>query len=178
MRKLSLLTMVTCSWLASPDSPALGQSKQTANTLKLDHEGNRPRARVTDLAWLQGHWIGEGLGGTTEEIWSPPLGNSMMGMFRLVKDGKVVFSELLFIVEDQDSLNLKLKHFDADFKGWEEKDVSRKFGLVKREGNTAFFDGMTIRKRDDGTLQAFVAIRRKSGEIIEEEFRYRPAAKP
>src|SRR5262249_38284967 len=153
---------------------ARAQEQQTANTLKFSGQTKPPKAKIADLAWLQGHWLGVGLGGTTEEFWAPPLGNSMMGMYRLVKDGKVVFSELLFILEVNDSLVLKLKHFDADFKGWEEKDVSRSFPLVKLAPNEAYFDGITIRKRDDGSLREFVAIRKKSGELKEEEFRYQP----
>jgi hypothetical protein len=156
---------------------ASAQEHQTPNTLKFDRAVKPARARIADIAWLQGHWIGEGLGGTTEEVWAPPLGNSMMGMYRLVKNGKVVFSELLFIVESDDSLVLKLKHFDADFKGWEPKDVALAFPLVKLAANEAFFDGMTIRRRGDGCLQAFVAIHKKSGEIREEEFRYKAAGK-
>jgi hypothetical protein len=157
--------------------PAAAQEHQTRNTLKMDPNARPAKATIADISWLAGHWIGEGLGGTTEEVWAPPLGNSMMGMYRLVKNGKVVFSELLFIVETGDSLVLKLKHFDADFKGWEAKDVALSFPLVKLGPREAFFDGMTIRAPESAFLEAFVAIRRKSGEITEEAFRYK-AAKP
>jgi hypothetical protein len=96
-------------------SLALAQSKQTANTLKLDARENMPKATIADAAWLAGHWAGEGLGGFAEEVWSPPHGNSMMGMFRVVgKDGKVTLHEILTLVERDGSLVLKLKHFDAD----------------------------------------------------------------
>jgi hypothetical protein len=156
---------------------SFAQEHQTPNTLKADSHSPRPKAKIADLAWLEGHWVGEGLGGTCEEVWTPPLGNNMMGMFRLVKNEKVVFSELLFIVESEGSLVLKLKHFDTDFKGWEEKDQAQSFPLVKSATNVAYFDGLTIRKREDGTLQAFVAIKLKSGEIKEEEFRYSSAKK-
>src|SRR5262245_29835909 len=75
---------------------AAAQSHQTANTLKLDKPENAPKARASDLAWLSGRWLGAGLGGTTEEVWAPPVGDQMIGMFRLVKDGKIVFSEICF----------------------------------------------------------------------------------
>jgi hypothetical protein len=119
--------------------------------------------------------VGEGLGGTVEEVWAPPLGDTMMGMFRLVQDGKLVFSELCFIVEENGSLVLKLKHFDPGFKGWEEKDAYVSFPLVKLSVTEAYFEGLTLRRKADGTLEGFVAIKdKKSGETHEERFAYRP----
>jgi hypothetical protein len=171
MRRQLLLVLLVLACFGDLPRPAAAQERQTPNTLKLDRKAKQAKAKVADLAWLAGHWIGEGLGGTTEEVWAPPLGNSMMGMYRLVKNGKVVFSELLFLVEKDDSVVLRLKHFDADFKGWEAKEVALSFPLVKLGPKEAYFSGITLRKRADGSLQAFVAIRKKSGEIKEEEFR-------
>jgi hypothetical protein len=175
MRRQLLLVLLVLACFGGLPHPAAAQERQTPNTLKLDRKAKPAKAKVADLAWLAGHWIGEGLGGTTEEVWAPPLGNSMMGMYRLVKNGKVVFSELLFLVEKHDSVVLRLKHFDADFKGWEAKDVALSFPLVKLGPKEAYFDGITFRKRADGSLRAFVAIRKKDGTIKEEEFRYKPA---
>ena len=33
---------------------------------------DKPRAKIEDMAWLAGRWLGDGLGGISEEIWSPP----------------------------------------------------------------------------------------------------------
>ena len=35
------------------------------------------RATLEDLAWLEGSWSGDGLGGHCEEHWSAPSGGSM-----------------------------------------------------------------------------------------------------
>jgi Domain of unknown function (DUF6265) len=146
------------------------------NTMKREPGAKPVAAKITDLAWIQGRWVGEGLGGTVEEIWSPPMGDSMLGMFRLVKNGKVVFSEHCVIVEAEGSLVLRVKHFDANFKAWEEKDVSVNFPLVKLTTTEANFDGLTIRKKDADTVLMYVAIKnKKTGAIREEEFRYRRA---
>jgi len=128
----------------------------------------RPQATITDVSWISGHWRGEGLGGVCEEIWSPPLANSMMGMFRFVKDGKLVLYEFETIVEESNSLNLKLKHFNQDFIGWEEKDVSVNFPLISYTAKEAVFDGLRFRKIDDDSLKIFVVIQGK-----EEEFRFK-----
>lgn len=31
-----------------------------------------PAAKVEDVAWLQGYWEGEGMGGRIEDMWMPP----------------------------------------------------------------------------------------------------------
>jgi hypothetical protein len=153
---------------------AIAQDIQTDNTLKLDPKAPPPNAKVDDLAWLAGRWVGEGLGGTVEEVWSPPLGGGMMGMFRLVKDGKLVFSEHLFLVEKEGRVVMRLKHFDADFKGWEEKDETVDFPLLKLTPNEANFAGLTIRRPDADAVQMYVAIKnRKTGAVREEAFRYK-----
>lgn len=59
------------------------------NTMTLDTLAGSPDASLADVAWLQGHWRGEVMGGITEEVWSPPLGGSMMCAFRLVVDDEV-----------------------------------------------------------------------------------------
>ena len=55
----------------------------------------------------------------------------MMFSFKLVNDNKVVFYELGAITETNGTLLLQLKHFGPDFKGWEEKEESETFKLVK-----------------------------------------------
>jgi hypothetical protein len=152
-----------------------GQEKETANTLKL--AGTiRPNATIEDIAWLAGHWKGTALGGVTEEIWSPPQANAMMGSYRLIKnDTLIVFYEILTITEEGQSLTLKLKHFNKDLTGWEEKNEVREFKLVKKEKNKLWFEGMTFEFIDDNTFQVYLAIHKKNGEVIEEIFPYKKA---
>jgi hypothetical protein len=171
MNKVLLLAcMITVS------IAGVGQEKETTNTLKLT--GNtRPKATIEDIAWLAGHWRGKALGGVTEEIWSPPLANSMMGSYRLIKnDTLIVFYEIVTITEDGPSLTLKLKHFNKDLTGWEEKNVVREFKLVKKEKNKLWFEGMTFELIDDNNFQVYLAIKMKNGEVIEEIFSYQKAS--
>ncbi|HKZ81681.1 MAG TPA: DUF6265 family protein [Pyrinomonadaceae bacterium] len=102
------------------------QSQDSAHTLKLDEKGVSPPASIAAVSWIAGHRRAAALGGVCEEIWSEPVGNSMVGMFRFVKDGKVVFYELMTIEEDK-SLVLKIKHFNPDLSGWERKMLPRTF---------------------------------------------------
>ena len=58
-----------------------------------------PQATLSDVAWITGSWEGEAFGGQVQEVWAPPLGDSMMCAFKLVVDGKVEFYELCQIRE-------------------------------------------------------------------------------
>jgi hypothetical protein len=131
-----------------------------------------PSARIADVAWLEGTWLGEGLGGQAEEAYASPLGGAIVGYFRFVKDGKPVFYEIVTIVETNGTLAIRLKHFHPDLRGWEEKDVVQEFKLVALEGQTAYFDGMTV-KRDGDALYSAVRIRAKDGGTRVEQFVYK-----
>ena len=133
-----------------------GQSKNTANTLALDAKENQQKATIEDMAWLTGSWLGKGFGGTCEEVWSTPRADGMMGMFQMIGDKGVVFYELCQIVEENGSLVLKLKHFNGDLTAWETKEETVDFPLVKMEGTTAWFSGLTYIRTGD-TLHAYVA---------------------
>ena len=148
------------------------QEQSWPNIRQLEEGQAMPAARIEDVAWIAGHWTGEAFGGVAEEIWSPPLGRAMMCMYKMVKDGAVVFYEFVIIVEEGDSLMLRIKHFDAQFCGWEEKDVSLQFPLVALTPNEAFFDGLTFRRVGDDELQAYVLLKRQDGEPEEAGFHY------
>jgi hypothetical protein len=145
----------------------------SANTLSFDPSQDRPKATIQDVAWITGHWHGEVFGGAAEEIWSPPLSHSMMGMFRLMKNDAVEFYELLTIVEEDDSLVMRLKHFNADMTGWEEKEAAQSFPLVKVTPDEACFDGLTFRKMDDNWLKIFLRMHHEDSVVQEIEFDYR-----
>ena len=69
------------------------------------------------MKWLIGHWKGTGLGGVSEEIWAEPAGGVMMGMYRLILNGKPSFYEFIHLAEENGSLVMKLKHFNPDLTG-------------------------------------------------------------
>lgn len=151
---------------------SFAQSQNTPHTLALDRPENMPPATINDMAWLAGHFQGEALGGSFEEVWAPPFGGAMMGMFKVFVDGSVLFYELLTIIEESNSLNLKLRHFNSDLTGWEEKDEFQSFPLIELTQDAAFFDGITFLMLDENTIQVFVAIEQSNGELEELEFEY------
>ncbi len=131
-----------------------------------------PSATSDAVKWLEGHWRGEAFGGITEEIWTPPLGGSMMCAFKLVVKDKVKFYELVTIVEDKNTLILRLKHFHSDLKGWEEKDKTVDFKLLKVTDNKVYFDGFTFEKISSNEINMYVVIDDK-GTQIETKFNYK-----
>ncbi|NAS10714.1 DUF6265 family protein [Poritiphilus flavus] len=133
------------------------------NTMEFKEGMEMPPASLKEVTWIAGHWQGEAFGGLAEEIWSPPLGDSMMFVFKHVADGKVTFYEVGHIQQKEASLILQLKHFHGSLKGWEEKDETVDFKLVKLDGNRAYFDGFTIEYIDENHMNMYVLIDDGSG---------------
>ncbi|NER13624.1 hypothetical protein GWK08_09260 [Leptobacterium flavescens] len=142
------------------------------NTMSLTEGQLSPKGSLSDISWIEGHWRGEAFDGITEEIWSPPLGNSMMCVFKLLVNGKVSFYETVIILEEKGTLILKLKHFDKDLKGWETKDETVDFPLVKVDGNRVFFDGLTFERVHKDEINVYVVLS-SNGKEEEVTFNYK-----
>jgi len=140
------------------------------NTLKLDTSKTKVKASINDVSWISGYWIGEAFGGHTEEVWTSPLGNSMMGVFKLVNNDTVEFYELCTISEENETLFFRLKHFHNNLKGWEEKDERLSAQLVKIEENRVYFENFTFEKIAENELNIYVVFTDKTG--IEEEMKF------
>ena len=148
-----------------------GQEK-FENTLRIDETVGSPTADLSAVAWIAGHWKGEALGGVVEEIWTPPLGGSMMAAFKLSVNDQVKFYELETIVEEGDTLILRLKHFSSKLHGWEAKDETVDFKLVKVSRDKVYFDGMTFENVSDDEMNVYVIIG-DEGQERETRFNYR-----
>ena len=148
-------------------------SLSAQNTISLGSDKMSPKASLKDVSWIEGHWKGEAFGGITEEIWSPPLGNSMMFVFKLVSDEKVQFYEVGHIQERNETLILQLKHFHGNLKGWEEKDVTVDFKLVKIDKNRIYFDDFTFEKIGPDEMNLYVVIGDSDGTTEEVKFNYK-----
>jgi hypothetical protein len=127
---------------------------------------------LEDVAWLAGSWKGEAFGSTFEEVWNPPSAGSMVGMWKLMSDGEVVFYELMLIVEEEGSLSLKVKHFTDDFVAWETKEDFVRFRLVSFDENAVHFSGLSFYRISDDEIQGFITMHSK-GEVREESLTYR-----
>lgn len=148
-------------------SNSAAQSPRTEHTFKLDDPDRRPAASLADASWLAGSWTGEAFGKTFEEVWNPPSAGSMVGMFKLLDGDQVSFYELVLVVEEQGSLSLKVKHFNAGFSAWEEKEDYVDFRFIKSEDDAVHFSGISFYRISDDEIHAYLVLR--NGEKIGEE---------
>jgi Domain of unknown function (DUF6265) len=165
--------ILLCLTVAVFTVAALSQTKQTANTLKLDEGKTGAKATILDMKPLSGTWHGAGLGGTVEEVYSDAQAGAIMGMFRFLDKGKTVFYELITVLEENGTLIVRLKHFNPDLKGWEEKDKTVDFPFVKKEKNRMYFAGQTFEFIGRNNLNIYVAMKHKDGSVTEEKFSYK-----
>lgn len=134
-----------------------------------------PPAKIADLAWLEGSWEGEGIGGAPAiEVYSRAADGSMVGHFRQMRaDGKVMFYELITINEVDGSLSYDLKHFNADLTGWEEGGEVRRFPLSEAGDGRWAFSGITYERTGDNEMTALVLHKGDDGKSETLEFRFR-----
>lgn len=172
--KLNKIFLTTALALTVPNG-IVAQVTLSENTMRAEEGAPRPAARIADVAWLAGYWRGEGLGGPCEEIWSLPAGDRMQGIFTLSREGALVFSEAMTLVEEEGSLVLKVKHFTPEFVGWEAKEDFVSFPLVKLGepdpgDRVAYFRGLTFRRKSADELLIYIVLT-SQGEKTEHELK-------
>lgn len=135
---------------------------------------------LSQLEFISGMWTGELNGGKTDEHWSAPSGDNMMGIFRYVKNGKSVFFEMMLIEMTSSGPVLRLKHFNPGLIGWEEKDQVYSYPLVGVNRNRAVFerpDKQTrlIFNRTSEQTMTVTLEQVKDGNPTSEDFKYQLA---
>ena len=129
-----------------------------------------PPATLADMDWLVGQWSGTGIGGApAHESWLPPTGNTMVGTFiQQTAEGGIQFTEHLYLMEEEGSLVMRLKHFNADLTAWEDKEGMVTFRLIAIEPCAAYFRGLTLRCTTDeeGAGGLIAAVRMQSGKEL------------
>ena len=133
-------------------SVANAQSRHTDHTFKLDDPANAPPATLEDVSWLVGDWVGTAFGAQIEE--------------------EVGFYEIMLLVEEEGSLSLKVKHFNADFSAWEEKTEHVTFRLVAIEEDAIHFSGLSFYRTGPDEFVGYIAMR-YGDEVREELLEYR-----
>jgi hypothetical protein len=112
---------------------------------------------LDDLAWMTGTWRGGDGATTIEEHWSAPIGENMVGSFRLLQDGQPVFYELLAIELEGEVPTMRLRHFDPGLRAWERRRGALSFSLMEHEEGRARFvdqahDKQLVYQRDGDQL--------------------------
>ena len=151
---------------------ATASAAQETRTAPEGHQS--PPATLEQMDWLVGQWSGSGINGAPAmESWLPPTGNTMVGTFvQQTGEGGIYFTEHMYLVEEEGTLVLRLKHFNADLTGWEEKDDRLTFRLIAVEECAAYFRSLTLRCDGDNGLLAAVRMKSDGDEISELIFRF------
>ncbi len=133
-----------------------------------------PPARIADVAWLTGYWVGEGMGGAAEDFWAPARNGVMIGLFRLMKpDGAPAFYEIFAIEEHEGSLRFVVKHFTPEWVGWEDKDKALRLRLTALSKSEAAFGGVVFQNPDPETLVVKVTMRTRDGASSTNAFTFK-----
>jgi len=125
---------------------------------------------LSSATWLEGCWVGEGLGGQVEECWMRSSNGHMTGVFQFMLKGQQVFSEMEMLAEFEDGAAMRVKHFSPAFKQWdsdEGKYVS--FPLVEVGASYFQFKGLRY-ELEGGTLTVTLDMHNDAGEVKTETF--------
>lgn len=136
---------------------------------------------LDDVAFMAGHWVEEDGGSLSEEVWTLPSGDSMLGMWRYLADGRVQIFEILTLKAEEGGVTLRLRHFDPKLVGREDKETPVELRLVAKKPREAVFEGLSGAGRvrlaytspEEGAL---VGVLEKGGEPQRFAFRRRGAA--
>ncbi|MGB5354268.1 MAG: DUF6265 family protein, partial [Woeseia sp.] len=96
---------------------------------------------------------------------------SMVGLFKLYGDDGVALYEIMLITVEEGVLSLKVKHFNADFSAWEEKQEHVNFRIVKVEENALHFGGLSFYRRGPDKIDGYIVMR-NGDEVSEQHLQY------
>ncbi len=165
IRVLSLVILVCLL------APALAAEPATEHTYRLGEGEARPAATLDDARWLVGSWTGTAFGQRFEEVWNPPTAGSMVGLFKLYGDDGVAFYEILLLTVDDGTLSLKVRHFNADFTAWENKDEFVNFRLVSFDEDELHFGGLSFYRDGDDAIDGYIVMKNREN-VREHHLRY------
>lgn len=126
MRSLSLLFLLFLSVCVLPD--AIAQAKSPAGSLGV-------------MQFIEGHWKAtqpDGL--TVEGTWLAPQGDNMLGMMRMMKDGKATMYEILAYEPSGKGLVSLVKHFKPGLIGMEEKEKQDRYNFLEAKQDRVYFE--------------------------------------
>lgn len=139
MKKVFSLFILFCSL----------HSLMAQNTIRLEAGQASPAATLQDVKWISGNWVADSSFGYSEENWGIPSGNTMMFCFKMMRDNAVYFYELGHIEQKDNTILLKIRHFNAALQPIAQS-MQEEFRLVKIEKDRVCFEGITYEKSDNG----------------------------
>ena len=161
-----LLNGLALIWLLTSAPPVFAQAPPavTEAVSPLDH-----------AAWLAGRWVGTGMDGEVEEVWSPASGRQMIGHFRYSREGAPEFYEIMMLDLTETGIRMRVKHFNPDFTAWEDKAEWVEFEPVSTSPDQLIFNGLVLDHGSDDrgeTMTATLSMRQADGQVTQVPFRF------
>lgn len=102
---------------------------------------------LSDVAFMEGHWLGTFNGGPIEAAWIAPVGDNLTGFMRMMRDNKVTMYEMLIFEQTEQGPIVLVKHFKPGLIGQEEKDKSDRYKFIEAGKDKATFE------KEDGSIR-------------------------
>ncbi|MGH9733590.1 MAG: DUF6265 family protein [Candidatus Acidiferrales bacterium] len=115
-----------------------GSSPSTGTQSSASTESAGEPARLADLAWLAGRWVGKWGPRTAEQTWTPPQAGQMLGTFRLFEDSHTLLVELYALNQKPGGVELRFRHFTPDLVPWE-KSAATQLSLMSSDSKKWVF---------------------------------------
>jgi hypothetical protein len=169
----SVCTRTSFAKNAKDDFDQLGPGEEPRKSKAEKHT-------LEEVRFMSGHWLGSDGSSEIEEQWSEPSNGTMIGMYREMSAGKTTFYEFLAIAQEETGVVMRMKHFDANLVGWEEKDRSVVFDVASTSKDEAIIVSRDQTKpirlayrRTSQTELTATLIRERDGKTLHDEFHYR-----
>ncbi|MCB2153730.1 hypothetical protein KQI84_02495 [bacterium] len=134
--------------------------------------------KISQLGYMAGNWRAEFDGEVMEEFWAAPMGNSMSGVTRFIRDDKLRLMEVLSIEGTDRGIVMYIKHFAPQMRVLERQPLAYK--LVRMEDGLAVFENRrrefprTITYRREGDNLTATLEGKRDDAPAELVFRFKP----
>ena len=99
------------------------------------------KGSLADMQFIEGHWqANQPDGRIVEGAWLAPSSDNMVGMMRMMKDGKLTMYEILAYEQTDQGLVSLVKHFKPGLIGQEEKDKQDRYKFLETSKDRVLYE--------------------------------------
>jgi Domain of unknown function (DUF6265) len=151
---------------AEPRTTSTRYKRTAAPTAPVGPQAEKAGAKLSQVAWISGVWVGTAGTSTVEERWTPGAGGAMMAISRTMRNGNPSGFEFLCIVERDGGLV-----YQAMPNG---RSPATDFRLTKIDADNAIFENpahdfpkmIRYTRKADGSLEAVVSDGKGKGQTL------------
>jgi hypothetical protein len=108
------------TWLV-PVALMLGGRANVQGPAAITEVRSASQPTVADFTWIEGRWIGHlaGVSGEAQMSFMPVGAGQLVGVMRIIDQGKVVLVELISMMDTPDGVELRFRHFSPALDAYE-----------------------------------------------------------